>query len=81
MHNVFRVKFLFHSFTSTADSSLLALRSSAAIEPAWVLEYLIINEQDTGAYTDNCVMVAVAAIKADILRFGLAESPGVSAAN
>jgi hypothetical protein len=45
------------------------------------LEYLMISEQDTGAYTDNCVMVAVAAIKADILRFRLAESPGVSAAN
>jgi hypothetical protein len=29
------------------------------------------NEQDTGAYTDNRVMVAVAAIKADVLRFGM----------
>ena len=36
-----------------------------------VLEYLMINEQDTGPYTDNRVMVAVAAIKADVMRFGL----------
>jgi hypothetical protein len=36
-----------------------------------VLEYLMINEQDTGRFTDNRVMVAVAAIKADVMRFGM----------
>jgi hypothetical protein len=36
-----------------------------------VLQYILINEQDTGPYTDNRVIVAVAAIKAGLMRFGL----------
>jgi hypothetical protein len=31
----------------------------------------MINEQYTGKYSDNGVIAAVAAIKADVLRFGM----------
>jgi len=33
----------------------------------------MINKADTGANTDNRVIVAVAAIKADVLRFGFGD--------
>jgi hypothetical protein len=60
-----------------ADEAERALLTTPAPLPwgVWmkweVLDWLMINEQDTGAYTDNRVMVAVAAIKADVLRFGM----------
>jgi len=34
----------------------------------------MINEAESGMNTDNRVLVAVAAIKADVLRFGLGDS-------
>jgi hypothetical protein len=39
-----------------------------------VLDQLMTNEAWSGMNTDNRVIVAVAAIKADILRFGLGDS-------
>jgi hypothetical protein len=39
-----------------------------------VLDQLMINEADAGMHTDNRVIVAVAAIEADVLRFGLNDS-------
>jgi len=39
-----------------------------------VLDQLMINEADTGMNTDNRVIVAIAAIKADVLRFGLGNN-------
>ena len=63
--------------TIRADEAERALLMTPAPLPwgVWlkweVLDYLITNERDTGPYTDNRVMVAVAAIKADVMRFGL----------
>ena len=38
------------------------------------LDQLMTNEADTGMNTDNRVIVGLAAIKADVLRFGLASN-------
>jgi hypothetical protein len=39
-----------------------------------VLDQLMIDEAESGANNDNRVIVAVAAIKADVLRFGLGDN-------
>ena len=38
-----------------------------------VLDQIMTNEAESGANTDNRVILAVAAIKADVLRFGLGD--------
>jgi len=38
-----------------------------------VLDQIMTNEAESGANTDNRVLVAVASIKADVLRFGLGD--------
>ena len=39
-----------------------------------VLDQLMVNEAETGTDADNRVIVAIAAIKADVLRFGLGNN-------
>jgi hypothetical protein len=39
-----------------------------------VLDYLVTTEAESGAHADHRVIVGLAAIKADVLRFGLKDS-------
>ena len=65
--------------TQRLDEAERALLTTPAPLPrgVWmkweVLDQLMINKADTGANTDNRVIVAVAAIKADVLRFGFGD--------
>jgi hypothetical protein len=38
-----------------------------------LLDYMVTDEAEAGRYTDNRVIVALASIKADVLRFGLKD--------
>ena len=38
-----------------------------------LLDYMLASEAEDGRYTDNRVIVALASIKADVLRFGLKD--------
>jgi hypothetical protein len=61
------------------DAAEMALLATPAPLPwgVWmkweVLDQIMTNEAWSGMNTDNRVIVAVAAIKADILRFGLGD--------
>jgi hypothetical protein len=38
-----------------------------------VLDQLVSDDAEKGRSVDNCVIIAVAAIKADVLKFGLGD--------
>jgi len=62
--------------TDTAERALLTTPAPLpwGVWMKWeVLDYFVANEVDTGQYTDNRAIVAVAAIKAGMLRFGLGD--------
>jgi len=59
-----------------AERALLTIPSPIpwGVWAKWeVLDQIMTNEAESGTNTDNRVIVAVAAIKADVLRFGLGD--------